>query len=132
MEKRSLNLTEVKNFLNSLSKRASETESLSSFEVEKELLPSSDVDLIEELLAYLYTSFKRGDNKQKSTIVKMLLNLLDLKWKYIGLEKKEAAIDTDKLKEALQKAGVVDDKAIIEDTYNPEEEEVIPDGQEEE
>ncbi len=66
----------------------------------------SDMKLLEELISFLYLNFIDADGKQKTRIVKLLIEVLDLKWKYLGLDRSESKIDVERLKEALQKAGV--------------------------
>lgn len=73
-----------------------------------------DVELIEEILSYLYTQFKMADGKTKMRVLKHIISILDLKWKYLGLERIESKIDLNKLKEALKKAGVASpEEALI-------------------
>jgi|GEM_PF-4264795 len=87
----------------------SETKTFASEEEVKpaDILAPKDVEILQELLNSLYHDFRLADSpKQRAGVAKLIVALLDLKWRYLGLERKTATIDENRLKEALKKAGV--------------------------
>lgn len=110
-------LKEIENFINSINNETSSIEALSN----EDLKVPSDINLLEDLISYLYLNFKIADSKQKTKLVKLLVDVLDLKWKYLGLERSEFKVDMDKLKDALRKAGVSSPEEAIKHYLNDEE-----------
>ncbi len=110
-------LKEIENFINSINNETSSIEALSN----EDLKVPSDINLLEDLISYLYFNFKIADGKQKTKLVKLLVDVLDLKWKYLGLERSEFKVDMDKLKDALRKAGVSSPEEAIKHYLNDEE-----------
>lgn len=81
--------------------------------ISKNAIPN-DMELLQDVITSLYIQFRHTDGKQKTRIIDLLLSALDLKWKYLGLEKTTKRVDSERLKEALKKAGVTSPEDILQ------------------